>query len=348
MLMHAFFPSMVLMAMFVRRHRCFFYLTALGLFLFAALRYGFGNDYFSYYRCYLEIRQMGENPFPGEVLFTALNRLSPHYYWLIAWSSLAFVWAVCALIRSGVPDEWMWLSFAVLLINPYLFLMHLSAIRQSLALVCFLCAVPLARKRRPLLYCLLILTASCFHGSAVLLLPVYWIANGKAVSRWMTWVIALATMALLLFGHLLFRPLTASLSLLQLLRYQYALADGTQNSLRATLLSAVTLIYLLWNLPRLRGRTLMYAKLWLVGSVLSVLAFRMSMLTRMEMYFDLFSVVALPRMLIRPRRDGAVKDALNNYIFPALILLILILRYYSFFNNPMWESFYTYRTILGA
>lgn len=348
MLMHAFFAALVLTAVFARRHRCFFYMAAAGLFLFAALRYGFGNDYFSYLRCYLEIRKMGENPFAGEVLFTALNRIMPDFYWLIALSSLAFVAAVCLLIRSAVPEEWMGLSVALLLINPYLFLMNLSAIRQSLALVCFLCAVPFARQRKPVPYCLLILTACGFHNSSVILLPVYFIANGKPVSRPATVMIAIGTVALLVVGHYLHKTLSSSLALLQMTRYQHVLSEGMHNSLRATLLSAVTFVYLLWNMPRLRGKTLVYAKLWLTGSALSVLAFRMSMLTRLEMYFDIFSIVALPRMLARPRKDGAVPEMINSYLFPAAILLILLLRYYSFFTNPMWQSFFTYRTILGA
>ena len=348
MLMHAFFGLTVLSAAFIRRNRCFFYLSAVGLFLFAALRYGFGNDYFSYYRCFLEIRQMGENPFGSEILFTALNYLLPHFYVLIALTSLAFVACVCVLIRRGVPDEWMWLSFALLLINPYLFLMNLSAVRQSLALVCFVCAVPFAYRRKPLPYFLLILAACGFHNSAVVLLPVYFAANPAPVSRRMTVMIALVTAGLLVLGHYLYQMLSSTLSLLQMGQYQHVLSDGMHNSLRATLLSSITFLYLLWNLPRLRGKTLVYAKLWTIGSMLSVLAFRMSMLTRIEMYFDFFSIVALPRMLTRPRRDEALPGLINNYLFPAIMILILLLRYYSFFTNPMWESFFTYQTILSA
>ena len=346
--MHFFFGAMLVMSALIRRHRCFFLFTALGLFGFAALRYDFGNDYGNYYRCFLEIRQMGANPFATEVLYTALNRVLPHFYWLVALSSLAFVGGVCALIRKNVLPEWMWLSFAVLLINPYLFLVNLSAIRQSLALVCFLCAVPFAWRRKPLAYCLLMLMACGFHNSSIILLPVYFVANGHPVSRRATVFIALGTAGLLVLAKGLPQMLDATLLALQLTRYRHVLGDGLHNSLRATLLSSVSFFYLLWNMPRLRGRTLVYAKLWLIGSVLSVLAFRVSMLTRLEMYFDIFSIVAFPRMLARPRRDETLPGFLNNVVFPATILLILLLRYDSFFHNPMWERFCTYRTILGA
>lgn len=346
--MHAFFAGVIACAAFARKHRCFLHISAAALCLFAALRYGLGNDYFSYYSCFLEIRLMGENPFPGEILYAALNRLLPHYFWLIAATSIAFVSVLYFLIHQNVPLRWSWFSVAVLLINPYLFLMHLSAIRQSLALICFICAIPFAYKRKPLPYCLLIATACGFHNSAVILFPVYFIANPLPVSRKQTLYLAAVTALLLALGHLLYRFLSSSLALLQLSRYQHVLSDGLHNSLRATLLSSVAYFYLLWNLPRLRGKTLLYAKLWLVGSTLSVLAFRMSMLTRLEMYFDIFSIVALPRMLARPRKDDRLYGLLNNIIFPALILLILLLRYYSFFTNPEWGSFFSYQTIFEA
>lgn len=347
-MMHGFFAGVIVCSAFARKHRCFWWLSAAALCLFAALRYGFGNDYFSYYRCFLEIRLSGENPFPGEFLFTALNKILPHYFWLIALTSFIFVYTVFRLIQANVPVRWAWVSIAVLLINPYLFLMNLSALRQSMALVCFIYAVPFAYKHKPLPYCLLLALACGFHNSAVILFPVYLLANAEPVTRKQTLYIAALTALLLLMGHLLYRFLSTSLAAFQLSRYQHVLTDQLHNSLRATLLSSVTYFYLLWNLPRLRGKTLLYAKLWLIGSTFSVLAFRMAMLTRPEMYFDLFSIVAFPRILARPRHDGAFACLIDRYIFPMLIALILVLRFYSFFTNPMWTSFASYQTILSV
>lgn len=348
MLMHAFLAGVVACAAFARRHQCFLWLSAAALFLFSALRYGFGNDYFSYYRCFLEIRLMGENPFPGEFLFTALNRLLPHYFVLIATVSMLFVGVLFGMIRKNVPLQWAWISAAVLLFNPYLFLMHLSAIRQSLALCCLICAIPFASKRKPLPYFWLITAACGFHNSAVILFPVYFVANPKPVTRRQTLYLAGITLLLLMLEQLTYRFLSSAIELMQLMRYQHVLTEGTQNSLRATLLSSVTFFYLLWLLPRLRGKTLLYAKLWFIGSLFSVLAFRLSMLTRLEMYFDIFSVAAFPRILASPRRDKTLPALISNVIFPALIAIILVLRICSFFTNPMWERFTVYQTIFSA
>lgn len=345
-MIHLFFPSVILVSAFSRKHRIFFDLALLMLFGFAALRYGYGNDYFSYSRCFAEIRLMNANPFPGEWLFTALNRILPHYHWLIAITSLAFVCAIGCLIQRNVPAPYQWFSFLLLLINPYLFLMHLSAIRQCMALVCFVFAIPFARRRKPIPYVLLCLMACGFHNSAVILLPAYFIANDRRVSRLSMLLTAAGVLILLGWGDALPTVLSKVLGWLQLPRYQSVLDEGVQNSLRATILSSVPFLYLIWRLPNLRGTTLVYAKLWLVGALMSVLAFRLSKLTRPEMYFDLFCIVAFPRMLAQPHKGSTLSQALLNWLLPGLIVLILLLRYYSFFTNPMWTSFFTYQTIL--
>lgn len=346
MMIHLFFSLVILVSALSIKHRAFFYLALLMLFLFAALRYGYGNDYFSYSRCFLEIHAMGSSPFPGEWLFTVLNRILPHYFWLIACTSLAFIYAIGRFLQKNVPDQYLWFSFFLLLINPYLFLMHLSAIRQCMALVCFLFAVSFAHKRRPLSYVLLCASACGFHNSAVVLFPIYFWANERQVSRRTILALAAGTAVLLCSGHWLEHLVSKSLTVLQLTRYQHVITTGTHNSLRATLLSAVPLIYLLWLLPRLQGRTLVYAKLWFAGCLLSVLAFRLSMLTRPEMYFDFFSIAAFPRLLKERHGDHALSQFFLRWLFPAVILMILVLRYYSFFTNPMWKRFFAYRTIL--
>lgn len=348
MVIHVFFAALVLVSAFAQRHKCFWGLTVLGLFLFATLRYGFGNDYFSYYRCYLEIRKMGENPFGREVFFTALNRALPHYYWLIVVCSFAFIAAVFWLIQRNIPLKWVWISVAILLLNPYLFLVNLSAMRQSMAMVCFIYAVPFAIERRPMPYCLMILIACGFHNSAIVLFPAYFAASRRPVARKTTIWIMLITAALLALEQYLYQLMETGLALLQLMQYEHVLLENLHNSFRATLLSSVTYFYLLWNLPRLGGKTLVYAKIWLIGSLMSILAFRLSMLTRLQMYFDIFSIVAFPRMMLAPCEKEKLPQVINRYLWPALILLILVLRYYSFFHNPMWESFHTYQTILTA
>ena len=135
--------------------------------------------------------------------------------------------------------------------------------------------------------------------------------------------------------------------------------SGSTNSLRATLLTSISLIYTLLNMEDLEGKYLVYSKLYLFSSALAVIAIRLSPITRIQMYFDIFSIVALPLMFKHNLEKGKVEIDRNNigktlleilkrYVLPTLIVIIYLLRYYSFFTNPTWTSFGTYQTIFSA
>ena len=129
--------------------------------------------------------------------------------------------------------------------------------------------------------------------------------------------------------------------------YYYYIDSGVGNSLRATILTGVSFVYVLINLTKLRDKHLMYAKLYLIGLTFGMLAYQFSMLTRFQMYFDIFSIVTLPGIINYYSCSGKSKVAkiINMYIFPILILIIYFLRYISFFFTPRWDSFKVYHTI---
>ena len=65
---------------------------------------------------------------------------------------------------------------------------------------------------------------------------------------------------------------------------------------------------------------------------------------------DVFSIIVIPAIIEYHANceEGKWKRIINLYIFPAVLLVIYIARYYSFFANPMWSSFATYHTIFEA
>ncbi|MBR5547924.1 MAG: EpsG family protein [Clostridia bacterium] len=321
------------------------------LFVFAAIRYDFGNDYMGYYEHFQVIKLTGESHFEKEWLYTALNELSPNFFFMVALMSLAFVIVLWRLVNKQVFPELVWAALAILLFNPYLFLMDLSAMRQTMALVMFIIAVGFANKQRIIFYCLLICAAMLFHSSAIILLPFYFWANDKKVSRVGSCVIAGVILLLLFSPTVIMDIIEQALTLFDSKNYEHYFSQGMQNSVRATLLTSISLIYILINLPELEGNALRNAKLWCIGISFNVLAYRISMLTRMEMYFTIFSIVAFPMMIKNSwkvaQRHSKLYNFINQWALPALIILVYALRYYSFFTNPMWEDFYQYQTIIG-
>lgn len=326
------------------------------LFLFAALRYMYGSDYYAYSVKFNSIHSGRTNIYKGEWLFTLLNMISPSFHVVIAVTSFAFVIVMYYLITRNLPRNYVWVGLLIFIINPQLFLVNLSAMRQCLAMLMFIAAIPFAQKRKPIGYILLLLIGALFHKSTLILIPFYLFLSPRPVKTGKI----IAVLAVVFVGLYM-------VDMVGLAKYVALVFDDTQymhyatnemtNSLRATLLTSVYFIFVLFNLPRLKGRMLVYGKLYLVSTMLGVLAFRLSMLTRIQMYFEIFSVVVIPAILIELRKDGKVKvdrkrpvasiwGCINHYALPILMFMIYALRYYSFFTNPSWSKYFSeYRTI---
>lgn len=336
------------------------WLSFLVLFLFSALRYDFGNDYMSYYNNFVAIKHGNWSAYGSQYVFTLINYLSPSFPFLVAVTSFLFLWAVYRLLKDHLPPEHIWLGLFVFLFSPYIFLMNLSAMRQCLAMLLFMLAIPRAASMSTkgfVRYAALILLASFIHKSAILLLPVYFFANNKSIKRLHMGLIFAAT-ALLLLSENLFPTLVSSvLSIFDDKNYVDYFAFGAKNSLRSILLSLIPVAYLLLNASRVPERNLVYTKLSVASYLLSILAFQNNVLIRMRMYFEIFSVVAVPmtyfavKELLPEEKEplGAGRRfflIINRYALPALVFLIYLLKYYNFFQEPVWEPFLTYKTIL--
>lgn len=346
-MVHIILLSIFVIAVFSRKNKQVLAIAFVMLFCFAAFRFEFGNDYVSYRLAHSRIRR-GEDSLGIEILSTFLNLIAPNYYIYIAITSFIFVYALWKLITKNVPSKLAWISVFVLLINPYLFLMNLSTIRQCMALVVFMKAISYSRKKNWVVYCAFVVIASLFHKSAIVLLVFYPWLNENKVTKWMMVTLIGILFVLLLSPQILLNMIEKGISVFDSANYRYYFNNSSQNSLRATLLQAVSLVYILINLPNLSGKALLYSKAWLISAILYVLAYRLAVLTRFEMYFGIYSVVAFPLVIsesFKKNKRGTVLNFINRYIFPILIVIIYILKYYSFFTAPVWESFLHYRTI---
>lgn len=355
-MIHIILFSVIVIALLGRKSKIGHKIAFLLLALFSAIRYEYGNDYLSYLKKFQYIKMGYESPFDNEILYTLLNRMMPSFYLLIAVTSIFYIYQIYKLLENNLKIKQIWLGLFIFLINPYLYLMNLSAIRQCIAMCFFIIAVSFAHRKELKKYVLFIVIAALFHKSAILLLPVYVLMSEKSVKKRHVLLIVAAIMLGLSFSGI-HDVVELVLSFFNDVNYMYYMQDAATNSLRATILSGIYLIYILFNLPKLKGKYVIYGKLYLISTILAVLAYRLSMFTRIQMYFDIFSVVILPYLFCENFRNGKIKIYLKNdwktiwgftnqYILPALMIAIYFLRYYSFFTNPMWKSFAEYRTIL--
>ena len=118
------------------------------VFLFMALRYEFGNDYINYRFIHSDMHHGYISAWhQRNFLFVITNLIISNFYWLIAIISFCYLIAFHLLIRQNLKSNQYWFALLLLLINPSLFLIHLSAIRQALAIAIFILAVHLRQKK---------------------------------------------------------------------------------------------------------------------------------------------------------------------------------------------------------
>lgn len=309
------------------------------LFLFLALRFNYGNDYMGYFDIHSALSAglpaWGQN----DILFKNLNVLIPNFYIFIAVISLFYIYTIYFLISKNLNVRRYWFAILILLINPYLFLVHSSSIRQTLAICFFVFAVHFATQKKIAWYIVFVLLATGMHTSAIILLPVYFILNEKKITKKQIIVIFIS------LGILIATPAFDLLAnkILEYMpgHYRIYYDQGLENSLRATLLSSFFFFFIIFNLKLLKGKEIIYAKLALIATIVSLLAFKVSMITRVGMYFEIFMIISIPIIFEKMERG------LNKKIIFTMMLTIFVLRYYSFFTNTMWESFINYTTIFN-
>ncbi len=346
-LVHIVLFAAVLVAFSKYKEKSLFILTFLILGVFAALRYNYGNDYDSYMFCYEQIRAGINNPFKNEIGYTALNKIMPSFYVLVAVTAIFFILVIYKFIEKNLNGVYRGFAVLIFAINPYLFLMNLSSMRQCIALSIFIISLNCIQERKLIRYLLLIALATIFHTSAILLVPIYFIANNKKINIAQTVALIIVVAVVLLESAIVDSLVKVGLDFFDNANYWYHFTEGTTNSLRATFLTGLYFVYVVINLKNLEGHKLICGKLYLIGLVLGMLAVHYSMFTRIQMYFDVFSVVAVPAIIEYHVENSGNKweKVINLWIFPIVLLLIYVLRYYSFFTNPMWERFGTYHTI---
>lgn len=332
------------------REKNLFSLSFFVLAVFAVLRYDYGNDYQSYMYAHNAIRGGWGDPFESEISFTFINKIIPNYYLLIAVLSIFFLYVVNRLINSNLDSIYKGLAVLVFVINPYLFLMNLSAIRQCIAMCILILSLKCLKERKLLEYVLMVALASTFHTSAIVLFPLYFFVNDKKMNRIQAGLLVSGMVLLLFEGMFVTELIETGLKFFNNSDYVHHFSQDSSNSLRATVLTGIYFIYVAINLTHLEGYKLICGKLYLIGLFFGMIAFHYSMFTRLQMYFDIFSVIALPAIIeyYFQNATNKLEILIHLFIFPFAILGIYIARYFSFFANPMWSSFSTYHTIFEA
>ncbi|OLO83456.1 polysaccharide polymerase [Actinomyces naeslundii] len=221
------------------------------------------------------------------------------------------------------------------------------AVRQGIAVAIFLLAVPALMERKLVRYVLLVVLASQFHVSVLLMLVVYLIPYMRlsTFGDWFKWG-ALIGIVMFSLSWLLTRLLVSSAYYGHYLHSDYA--DGGVRS--ATVLLIVTRIILMllaatcgWNAaveadPSGRTRNLLALAVADIAMVTVSLGF--NLVDRLEMYLTLPFVVGLANIAVRGQRPE------RSYVSALLVVIAFAATTTFFLYRPDWFHLFPYHTFL--
>jgi len=331
-----------------------YFFSFIGLFLFAALRYGYGNDYFSYYN-YFSLSKIDAIS-DIEIGYVFLSKIFPNYFLLVAFLSFVQILSLFLIFKSFVNVKYYWLSLAYTVINIDIFLIGLSAQRQMLAISMIVLSIIVKIKfKNSFLSLLLISLAPLFHISSVFVIPIFYFISSE---KWIKKYIKLQTIILILI--LLFLISTffeeASINLFQSSFEQisnflspsskylknYIINEYRKNPFTVFLTYGTIAIISCYFLKFVDPRFRFFGNLYIIGNIFYILSIIHFQFSRIGFYFIPFGIVYV-YAIATSKTSKIIKISLLLLIF-----IIYAVKYYNFFNAPLWEPFHEYKTIFSV
>lgn len=325
--------------------------------IIASIQFCVGSDYITYYNKYVEV---------SNSVYTFNDVLDGGIHSDIGWSFLiwlfsfidyGFFWlvALLAIIENGiyynfihkyVDKKWWTLSVFLYTICTSMYLMNFTMLRQALADAIFLACWPLIINRKWFPALLVLYLNTFIHSSAKIILPfAFWgylpLKNTKLIS------IAYAgfLLALYLWGGLV-NDIVAPFFEMEEFKH---FADRYEADTRTVgygglgfwiylIPVALSVAYFITNKTDDNKRKSLVA-ISAIGSLILPFGTVMPMIGRLTNYFVAFRLAAYPSIY------QSVKNVIIRQVLLWLIILIIIYDYYVFFNDPIWASYTTFRTI---
>lgn len=317
------------------------FIVLLLLILIAGLRYNIGTDYAMYYGMYFN--QDDPNLEKVEIGYKVLMDISykvfqDNFVLFFIFCAILTIIPIYALIKkySKYPTESLFyfvtLGFYVLSFNM---------VRQAIAMAFAFYALKFLFDRKFLRYIIVVIFASLFHMTALIMIPMYWLSNFKFNTKKL-----LTILVILLFSGFLFNPI---FNYVTTVIPQYSMYSSYQEMKAGIGTYIINSIYILLiiiiiiNKKRIdeKSENDNYNKVINVitfSTFFIILSMQNTLMARLIYYW------LMPIVLILPEMIRCVKENYRNTL-QALVLLFFIAFYiihiYSF------NGVYPYRSIYG-
>ena len=334
----------------------FWGLAFLALTLVSGLREGIGYDYDTYAQYYELLSREGVGAF-----FRENPRMEPGLFFLMvpfSWFTSDPRWMFLGLaavssglllefVRRNVPERYEWVAVYAYVTLTF-FYGSMNLMRQSMAALIALYAIPFVLKRRPLPFFAVVLLAAFFHRTALILLPFYWILN-LPFRRW-------TPAAYLAGGTILYFAVTPILRRVTGWVYSYysvslSIYMKPGGAVYLILPSLLAAVFLLCAAPFLEkkenNKIFLHFVLWTL--LFYVLMTRHYIMERLALYFFLPLIWGIPELLsaLTPPKAAPIRQR-KFFLFMAGVFLAVCLGYQVFAGVRGFHGVIPYKSIFSG
>lgn len=275
---------------------------------------------YSWEKIFEMISERGEG---GHIILTKLLGYFSHpriYLAVYGFITVFFVYKATTYLKPDSVALVMFLYYLVFFVNSF------NGMRQYVAIAISAYSLKFVFERKPISFVLLILLASTFHTSVLLVLPVYflWQKKGDTIS----WVLLFPILIILLYAVLNLGSVLDSLSSYetessQIQRYS-SYTDTMDSKNRDLYLNLLTAAIAVFHLPRLRAldkRNGFFVILMVIGTILNICGFTSPYAKRIMLYFCIAEIWVLAEI------PKCYKDHHSVWAARILVMLYAIARF---------------------
>ena len=352
----ALMMSVVLPAKTDKQWRWKLFFTFLPLFLFAALRVNFGNDY-SAYELFFDEAHHGskflnfvyEEKMRDEIGYQYLCYIMPSYRSMLVLNAFLLCLALAVFIYKNIPKKYLWLAILLVFLNAEKNIYgNLVGMRNGFVVTGFLLGSVLIQQRRIVLFALLTALLSTIHTAALLFMPLaYIVGRNTKITRVEILIWIGAIVVLLVFSVSGLMELAAPIISRYFDRYETYLEDMTAHRgflLTVASLALATLIFILYN-KRKNALTKDQNSLIRLGLLYVVSAFLGSLAVRANYFYDMFFIGTVVVLFANCKHDtkGILLATLAVLMSFYSLLLWMTCKWVA--GNPLY---YVYTSIIGS
>lgn len=308
------------------------------------LRYMVGSDYLYYIKMYGDIDRYVRVEFFERIIIKLFNHLNFSVYFFIFFMAAITFWILFKAIKKNSKKPavtlFMFVTFGY-------FAMAFNGVRQALAIVIGLYSIKYIFENHMLKYIISILFATLCHKTALVMLPLYFLKYIKLDKKKMYILFFIMLLSFVLYNPLM-NFITTNFEQYKV----YSIRDNLTfwvpgaGTYIISLFHLILILLSIKNIDKLKEKSFkndIYVKIFLMSTVFYSLNMVNALMSRMAMYFSVFSIYLLPDLFEIINKK---KDKLINFIIYTMLVLYFIVHIVSF--NDMLPYRTIFEVIIGG